>query len=190
MNGTITNYQRERFTDSPKWKYMKLFLGSLFMTTKDSASISKFLPLLQNYVGNLEDPHELEDDPLAREDDSKNTEQSKDFIYLNQLCAIRHATADEYFHITGFGCLDEEMLKELEVIKKILEFDRVNARFEDKLHLVNNILRSCGFFLKAHVIKKKKNSFLNLSNQGKLKRNVSQLLVFLSNLIACTLYMQ
>ena len=160
------------------------------MTTKDSASISKFLPLLQNYVGNLEDPHELEDDPLAREDDSKNTEQSKDFIYLNQLCAIRHATTDEYFHITDFGCLDEETLKELEVIKKVLEFDRVNARFEDKLHLVNNILRSCGFFLKAYVIKKKTNSFLNLSNQGKLKRNVSQLLVFLSNLIACTLYVQ
>ena len=155
MNGTITNYHREGFTNSPKWKYMKLFLGSLFMAFKDRASISKFLPFSQNYVGNLEDPHELEHDPLAREDDSKKTEQSKDFIYLNLLCAIRHAATDEYFHITDFGCLDEEMLKELEVIKKVLEFDRVNARFEDKLHLVNNILRSCGFFLNAYVIKKK-----------------------------------
>ena len=156
MNRTITNYQRERFTNFPKLeKYMKLFLGSLFMATKDSAPIKMFLPLSQNYVGNLEDPHEIEDDPLATEDDSKKTEQSKGFIYLYLLCAIRHANTDEYFHITDFGCLDEEMLKELEIMKKVLEFDRVNVRFEDKLHLVNNILRSCGFFLKTYVIKKK-----------------------------------
>ena len=47
------------------------------------------------------------------------------------------------------------MLKELEGIKKVLEFDRVNARFEDKLHLVNDILISYGFFLKSYVIQKK-----------------------------------
>ena len=35
------------------------------------------------------------------------------------------------------------MLKELEGLQKIIEFD---ARFEDKLHLANNILISNGFF--------------------------------------------
>ena len=127
-------------------KYMKLFLDSLFMATKDNASINKFLPLFQNYVGKFEDPHEIEDDPLAGEGDSKKTEQSKDCLYLNLLYAIRHATTGEYFHTTDFSCLDEQMLIKLEGIKKVLEFDRVNARFEDKLHLVNNILISCGFF--------------------------------------------
>ena len=119
---------------------------SLFMATKDNASINKFLPLFQNYVGKFEDPHEIEDDPLAGEGDSKKTEQSKDCLYLNLLHAIRHATTGEYFHTTDFSCLDEQMLIKLEGIKKVLEFDRVNARFEDKLHLVNNILISCGFF--------------------------------------------
>ena len=71
-------------------KYMKLFLDSLFMATKDNTSIKKFLPLSQNYVGKFEDPHEIEDDPLAGEDDSKKTEQSKDCLYLNLLYAIRH----------------------------------------------------------------------------------------------------
>ena len=137
-------------------KYMKLFLDSLFMATKDNASINKFLPLLQNYVGKFEDPHEIEDDPVAGEDDSKETEQSKDCLYLNLLYAIRHATTGEYFYITDFSCLDEEVLKELEGIKKVLEFDRVNARFEDKLHVVNDILISYSFFRYS-----KKNSLLS-----------------------------
>ena len=49
-------------------------------------------------------------------------------------------TTDEYFQATDFSCLEEETLKELEDIKKVLEFDRVNTRFEDRLHLVNDIL--------------------------------------------------
>ena len=133
------------------------------MATKDNASISKFLPLSQNYVGIFEDPHEIEDDPLAGEDDSKKTEQSKDCLYLNLLYAIRHATTGEYFYITDFSCLDEEVLKELEGIKKVLEFDRVNARFEDKLHLVKDMLISYGFFLKAYLFQKKFR-FLNLDD--------------------------
>ena len=60
------------------------------------------------------------------------------------------------------------MLKELEGIKKVLEFDRVNVRFENKLHLVNDILISYGFFLQAYVIQKKFR-FLNLGDQEKLK---------------------
>ena len=128
---------------------LKLFLDSLFMATKDNASIKKFLPLSQNYAWKFEDPHEIEDNPLAGEDDSKKTEQNKDRLYLNLLYAIRHATTGEYFHTTDFSCPDEERLKELEGIEKVIEFDRVKARFEDKLHLVNNILISYGFFLKA-----------------------------------------
>ena len=134
------------------------------MASKDNASIKKFLPLSQNYVGKFEDRHEIEDDPLAGEDDSKKTEQSKDCLYLNLLYAIRHATTGECFHTTDFICLNEEMLKELEGIKKVIEFDSVNARFEDKLHLVNDKLISYVFFLKAYVIQKKFR-FLNLSDQ-------------------------
>ena len=150
-------------------KYMKLFLDSLFMAIKDNASINKFLTLPQNYVGKFEDPHEIEDDPLAGEDDTKKAEQSKDCLYLNLLYAIRHASRGEYFHTTDFSCLDEQMLKELEGIKKVLEFDRVNARFEDKVHLVNDILISYGFFSKSYVIQKK-TYYLNLGDQEKLKR--------------------
>ena len=127
-------------------KYMKLFLESLFMATKDNASIKKLLPHSQNYVGKFEDPHRIEYDPLAEENDSKKMEQSKDCLFLNLLYAIRHANTGKSFHITDFSCLDEEILKELESIKKVLEFDKVNARFEDKLHLVSNILISHGFF--------------------------------------------
>ena len=61
------------------------------------------------------------------------------------------------------------MLKDLEGIKKVLEFDRVNARFEDKLYLVNAILISYVFLLKAYFIQKKYFS-LNLGNQEKLNR--------------------
>ena len=147
---------------------MKLFSDILFMANKDNAYILKFLPYSQNYFGKFEDPHEIEVDSLAGEDVSKKTEQRKDCLYLNLLYAIRHATTDEYFHTTDFSCLAEEMIKELEGIKKVLEFDRVNTRFEDKLHLLNDILISYGFYLKAYVIQKQFR-FLNLGDQGKLK---------------------
>ena len=121
-------------------KYMKLLLDRLFMGTKDNASINNFLPLSQNYVQKFEDPHKIEDDPLDGEDDSLKKKQSKDCLYQNLLYTIRHMTTDEYFQATDFSCLEEETLKELEDIKKVLEFDRVNTRFEDRLHLVNDIL--------------------------------------------------
>ena len=147
----------------------KVLLDSFFMTAKDNASINKYFPPSQNYVGKFENPHEIEDDPVAGEDDSKITEQSRVCLYLNLLYAMRHATTGEYFHATDCSCLDEEMLKELEAIKKVLEFDRVNARFEDKLHLVSDISISYSFFLKAYVTQKKIR-FLNLGDQEKLKR--------------------
>ena len=147
---------------------MKLFLDSFFMATKNNAPSNRFLLLSQNYVRYFEDPHKKEDDHLVGEDDSTKTEQSKDCLYLNLLYAIRHSTTGEYFHTTDFGCLDEEMLKELEGIKKVIEFDRINARFEDMLHLLNNILISYGFFSKGLRYSKKR--YLNLGDQEKLKR--------------------
>ena len=149
---------------------MKLLLDRLFMGTKDNASINNFLTLLQNYVQKFEDPHKIEDDPLAGEDDSIKKKQSKDCLYLNLLYTIRHMTTDEYFQVTDFSCLEEETLKELEDIKKVLEFDRANTRFEDRLHLVNDILIYYLFFLKSYVIKK--NHFLNLGDQDKFKRKL------------------
>ena len=52
----------------------------------------------------------------------------------------------EYSHTTDFSCLEEDMLNELEGMKKFIEFDRKNDLFDDKLHLINNILISYGFF--------------------------------------------
>ena len=43
------------------------------MVTKDNISINHFLPLSQNYVGKFEDPHEIVNDPLEGEDDSRKT---------------------------------------------------------------------------------------------------------------------
>ena len=119
------NYYNPREGDVYKFlkveKYIKLFLDSSFMTTKDNASINKFFPPLQSYVGKFKNPLEIEDDPLAGEDHSKITEQSKVCLYLNLLYAMRHATTGEYFYATDCSCLDEEMLKELEAIKKVLD---------------------------------------------------------------------
>ena len=117
--------------------------------------LTSFYHFWKKYVRKFEDPHEIEDDPLAGQDDSKKREQRKECLYLNLLYVIRHATTGGYFHTKDFRCLNEEMLKELEGIKKVLEFDRVNARFEDNLHLVKDILISYSFFLKAYNIKKK-----------------------------------
>ena len=58
-------------------KYMKLFLDSLFMTTKDNVSINRFLLLSQNYVRKFEDPHKIEDNPLAGEDETKKQNRAK-----------------------------------------------------------------------------------------------------------------
>ena len=61
------------------------------------------------------------------------------------------------------------MLTELEFIKPQIEFDFINARFQDKLHLINDTIIPYGFFLKAYVIQKKFR-YLNLGYQEKIKR--------------------
>ena len=106
-------------------------------------------------VGKFGDPHEIADDPLGGEDDSRKTEQSKDCLYLNLLYALRHAATGEYSHTTDFSCLDETMLDELKGIKSFIVFDRVNDRFGGKLHIINDILISHGFFSRFMSFKKK-----------------------------------
>ena len=61
------------------------------------------------------------------------------------------------------------MLKELKGIEKLIEYDRQNALFDNKLHLINDVLIPYGFFLKVYVIQQKFR-FLNLGDQEKLKR--------------------
>ena len=61
------------------------------------------------------------------------------------------------------------MLRELKGIKQQISFDRWNALFENRLHLVNDALVSYGFFLKVYVIQRKIR-FLNFGDQEKIKR--------------------
>ena len=64
-------------------------------------------------------------------------------------------------------------------MKKLIELDRNNAFFDDKLHVINDILISYGFFLKVYVIQKKFR-FLNLGDQEKLNRK-AELISCVSN---------
>ena len=139
------------------------------MATKVNQKINSFLPLSQNYVGKFEEIYEVADDLLAEKGDSNKTEQNKNCLSLNLIHTLRHAVTGEYSHTTDFSCLEEDMLNELEGMKKFIEFDRINALFDDKLHLINNILISYGFFFKVYVIQKKF-CFLNLGDQNMLKR--------------------
>ena len=82
------------------------------------------------------------DDPLVNENDSKKFKQSKDCFYLNILYANKHAVSDEHPHTEDFSCIDEDMIRELKSIKQQISFDRRNALFENRLHLVNDVLVS------------------------------------------------
>ena len=142
------------------------------MATKGNESVNGFLPLSKNYVGLLEkNPYvfEFPDDRLSHEDDSKKIIQSKDCLFLNLLYGLTHATTGESTHTNDFSSLDQDMLTELEFIKPQIEFDFINARFQDKLHLINDTIIPYGFFLKAYVIQKKFR-YLNLGYQEKIKR--------------------
>ena len=59
------------------------------------------------------------------------------------------------------------MLLEFEGIKKINQFDWVNAGFNNKLHLINDVLISYEFF-QGYIIQKQFR-FLKLGDQEKLK---------------------
>ena len=57
--------------DFPKKEvFMRRFLDTLFMATKDNKCVNSFSPLHQNYVGKFEDPQEIVDNSLAGKDDS------------------------------------------------------------------------------------------------------------------------
>ena len=135
--------------------FMKRFLDTLYIATKDNETINNFLPLSKNYAGKFEDPHESVDNPLTGEDDSKKIEQSKDCLFLNLLYTLRHPKTGECSHTTEFSCLDEEILQEFEGIKNLVQFYHINLRFCDKLNVINDILIPYGFFLKVYVLQKK-----------------------------------
>ena len=139
------------------------------MSSGKYVSVNMFQPMSKNYLGEKENLYDIVDDPLANEDDSKKFKRSKDCFYLNLLYAIRHALSGEYSHTEDFSCINEDMLRELKGIKQQISFDRWNALFENRLHLVNDGLVSYGFFLKVYVIQSKIR-FLNFGDQEKIKR--------------------
>ena len=47
------------------------------------------------------------------------------------------------------------LIRKLKSIKQQISFDRRNVLFENRLHLVNDVLVSHGFFLKVYIIQKK-----------------------------------
>ena len=130
---------------------MQTFLHSLLMAIKGNEKINPFLPMSKNYVGVNDIEYPIVDNPSAGEDDSNKIEQSKDCLYDNLVYALRHAKTGEHLHTNNFECLD----KELKGIKKLIEYDRQNALFNNKLHLINDVLIPYGFFLKVYVIQKK-----------------------------------
>ena len=134
---------------------MHTFLHSLLMAIKDNEKINPFLPMSKNYVGVNDIKYPIVDDPLAGEDDSNKIEQSKDCLYGNLIYALRHAKTGEHLHTNNFECLNKDMLKELKGIKKLIEYDRQNALFDNKLHLINDVLIPYGFFPKVYIIQKK-----------------------------------
>lgn len=139
------------------------------MATKYNETVNRFLSLSQNYVGKFEDVHDFPDDPLADGDDCDKIEQSKDSLYLNLLYALRQGKTSECTDIHDFNFLDEDIIEELTSIKDQTQFDFINPRFPDKLHLINDIIIPYGFFLMVYFIQKKFR-FINLGDQEKLKR--------------------
>ena len=132
--------------------FMKRFHSSLLMATKNNESVNGFLPLSKNYVGIFDkNPYNFEfpDNPLKEEDDSHKILQSKDCLFLNLLYGLRFALTKACSHTADFSCLDQNMVAELNLIKPQTEFDFVNARFTDKLHLINDTIIPYGFFLKV-----------------------------------------
>lgn len=79
--GNVYNFPNEK-------AFLKRFLDSLGMATKDKEAVNPFLPVSKNYV-DIMDKNALNfpfpDDPLADldDDDSEKNEQSKDRLFLN-----------------------------------------------------------------------------------------------------------
>ena len=86
------------------------------------------------------------DDPNVSQDNSGESKQSKDSMYINLLYALRHARTGEVSHTEGFSSLAEGMLIELCSTKNQIEFDFANPRFIDKLHLIKDIIIPYDYF--------------------------------------------
>ena len=82
---------------------------------------------------------------------------------------MRHVRTGKVLHTEDFSSLDEDTLIEFFSIKKQIEFNFVNPRFVDKLHLINDIVIPYGYFLKVYVIQKKFR-YINLGGQEKMQR--------------------
>lgn len=67
---------------------------------------------------------------------------------------MRQEKTGECTHTCDFGCLDKDIIEELNSIKAQIQFDFINLRFTDNLHLNNDVIILYGFFLKVYVIQK------------------------------------
>ena len=156
-NGTITSYKTGEIYEFPNAKlFIKRFLKILHMSLEDNTSVKGFLPLSENYIGEIDPEHlfDFPDDPSVNQDHSGKIKQSKDSLYINLLYALRYGRTGEVLHTEDFSSLDKDMLIELFSIKKQIEFDFVNPRFIDKLYLINDIVIPNGYFLKVTSFKK------------------------------------
>ena len=95
------------------------------LPVKNNMRLNPFLPMAQNYEPGL---------------------QPIDGLYQTLLCGLRHGKTGEYLHTFDFSCIDEDLLSELEKIKKQVEYCHTISIFESKLHLINDILMNYGFF--------------------------------------------
>ena len=67
------------------------------MSVEHSTSVKGFLPLSENYVGEIDPEHlfDLPDNPSVNQDHSGRIKQSKDSLYANLLHASRLARTGE-----------------------------------------------------------------------------------------------
>ena len=126
--------------------------------------------MVKYYVGKLTPTTaEILNDPLKDEDDSGKIKQRKNGLYLTLLDALRYVKSGKTYHTANFSCLNEDMLKELKGIKNEILYDRRTTLLNNKLHLINDIRISYGYFLKVYTIQKKFR-YLNIGDQEKMKR--------------------
>ena len=111
--------------------------------TKNNEKLNSFLPMAQN---------------------CEPGSQTTDGFCETLLYGPRHAKTGKHLHTFDFSCIDNDLLNELEKIKKQVDYCHTFSNFEIKLHLINDILINYGFFLKVYVLQKKKIRYLNNGN--------------------------
>ena len=99
-----------------------------------NVTVNPFLPMAQNY------------EPGS---------QPINGLYQTLLYSLIHEITGEHVHAADFSCIDNDLLSELVKIKKQVESCHTAPLFESKLHLINDISITYGFFLKLYVMQKK-----------------------------------